>query len=176
NLIKRETYKEDLYEEIMEIYAAGGNYNMAIKLYYDLEKILAEDLGVEPSGEITEIFHRIFNVKGNVAQTGESWNVSFVGRTEEIYMISQCISGAGYRGKPQCVAIAGEEGVGKTALLNKAAQMVKGYQRVTLHAACYPEEKEYFLRPWNDIFWEIEQCVENGVFEPSLIQEERLQI
>lgn len=175
-LIKRDPYNEDLYKEIMEIYAAGGNYNMAIKLYYDLEKILAEDLGVEPSGEITEIFHRIFNVKGNVAQTGESWNVSFVGRTEEIYMISQCISGAGYRGKPQCVAIAGEEGVGKTALLNKAAQMVKGYQRVTLHAACYPEEKEYFLRPWNDIFWEIEQCVENGVFEPSLIQEERLQI
>src|SRR5699024_11631093 len=57
-LIKRDPYNEDLYKEIMEIYAAGGNYNMAIKLYYDLEKILAEDLGVEPSGEITEILDR----------------------------------------------------------------------------------------------------------------------
>lgn len=50
------------------------------------------------------------------------------------------------------MAIAGEEGVGKTALLNKAAQMAKGYQRVILHAACYSEEKEFYLRPWNDIF------------------------
>ena len=41
---------------------------MAIKLYYDLEKTLSEDLGVEPSGEITQLFHRIFNVKGNVSQ------------------------------------------------------------------------------------------------------------
>ena len=47
---------------------------------YDLEKTLSEDLGVEPSGEITQLFHRIFNVKGNVSQPGEIWNVSFVGK------------------------------------------------------------------------------------------------
>ena len=175
-LIRQDPYNEELYQEIMEIYAAGGNYNMAIKLYYDLEKTLSEDLGVEPSGEITQLFHRIFNVKGNVAQTGESWNVSFVGRTQEIYQISQCITGIGQSGAPRCVAIAGEEGVGKTALLNKAAQMAKGYQRVILHAACYSEEKEFYLRPWNDIFWELEQCVESGIFEADLIQEEKQQL
>ncbi len=175
-LIRRDPYNEELYHEIMEIYAACGNYNMAIKLYYDLEKILSEDLGVEPSGDITQLFHRIFNVKGNVAQTGESWNVSFVGRTEEIYLISQYVNGFGQSGRPQCVAIAGEEGVGKTALLHKAAQMVKGYQRVTLQANCYSEEKEFYLRPWNDIFWELEQCAENGGFEAALIQEAKQQL
>ncbi len=175
-LIRQDPYNEELYYEIMEIYAAGGNYNMAIKLYYDLEKILAEDLGVEPSGEITQLFHRIFNVKGNVTQPGDSWNLSFVGRTEEIYLISQCINGFGPSGIPQCVAIAGEEGVGKTALLNKAAQMLKGYQRLTLQANCYQEEKEFYLRPWNDIFWEMEQCAENGMFDQDLIREEKKQI
>lgn len=44
-LIRQDPYNEELYQEIMEIYAAGGNYNMAIKLYYDLEKTLSEDLG-----------------------------------------------------------------------------------------------------------------------------------
>ena len=175
-LIRQDPYNEDLYYEIMEIYAAGGNYNMAIKLYYDLEKTLAEDLGVEPSGEITQLFHRIFNVKGNVSQPGESWNVSFVGRTEEIYLISQCVNGFGSSAIPQCVAIAGEEGVGKTALLNKAAQMMKGYQRLTLQANCYKEEKGFYLRPWNDIFWEMEQCAENGMFDQDLIREEEQQI
>lgn len=175
-LLRQDPYNEKLYQEIMEIYAAAGNYNMAIKLYYDLEKILTEDLGVEPSGEITQLFHRIFNVKGNVIQPGESWNVSFVGRTEEIYFISQCANGFGAGDIPQCVAIGGEEGAGKTALLNKAAQMLKGFQRLTLQASCYPEEKEFYLRPWNDIFWEMEQCVENGLFDRELIREEEQQI
>ena len=175
-LIRQDPYNEELYYEIMEIYAAGGNYNMAIKLYYDLEKTLSEDLGVEPSGEITQLFHRIFNVKGNVSQPGEIWNVSFVGRTEEIYLISQCVNGTGPSAIPQCVAIAGEEGVGKTALLNKAAQMLKGYQRLILQANCYKEEKEFYLRPWNDIFWEMEQCGENGLFDQDLIRKEEQQI
>ena len=175
-LVRQDPYNEELYYEIMEIYAADGNYNMAIKLYYDLEKTLSEDLGVEPSGEITQLFHRIFNVKGNVSQPGEIWNVSFVGRTEEIYLISQCVNGTGPSAIPQCVAIAGEEGVGKTALLNKAAQMLKGYQRLILQANCYKEEKEFYLRPWNDIFWEMEQCGENGLFDQDLIRKEEQQI
>ena len=104
----------------------NGNYNMAIKLYYDLEKVLADELGVEPSPEIKELFHRIFNVKGNIAVDNGSWNLPFTGRTEEIYRISECLTGSGKWPHPQCVAIGGEEGVGKSALLEKTRQMVKG--------------------------------------------------
>lgn len=167
-LLKHDPYNEKLYQEIMEIYAAGGNYNMAIKLYYDLEKVLDEELGVEPSGEITELFHRIFNVKGNVAVENITWNLPFMGRTEEIYRISQCLTGTGRWEHPQCVAIGGEEGVGKSSLLEKARQMVKGNQMIPLFAACYRDEADFFLRPWNDIFWEVRQCVENGVLKDEL--------
>ena len=172
-LLKHDPYNEKLYQEIMDIYASGGNYNMAIKLYYDLEKILDEELGVEPSPEITELFHRIFNVKGNVASDSGNWNLPFTGRTEEIYRISECLTGSGRWQCPQCVAIGGEEGVGKSALLEKTRQMVKGYQMISLHAACYKDETEFFLRPWNDIFWEIEQCMENGLLERDITDDER---
>lgn len=175
-LLKHDPYNEKLYQEIMEIYAAGGNYNMAIKLYYDLEKILEEELGVEPSGEITELFHQIFNVKGNVAVENVSWNLPFMGRTEEIYRISQCLTGSGKWEHPQCIAIGGEEGVGKSTLLEKARQMVKGNQMIPLFAACYRDEADFFLRPWNDIFWEIRQCAENGVFKKEIFQEEDAEI
>lgn len=175
-LLKHDSYNEKLYQEIMEIYASGGNYNMAIKLYYDLEKVLDEELGVEPSGEITELFHRIFNVKGNVAVDNGNWNLPFMGRTEEIYQISEYIVGAGRWGYPQCVAISGEEGVGKSALLDKAKQMVRGYQMIPLNAACYRDELDFFLRPWNDIFWEIEQCMENGILEKEIVEDEKGQI
>ena len=136
-LLKHDPYNEKLYQEIMEIYASSGNYNMAIKLYYDLEKVLDEELGVEPSGEITELFHRIFNVKGNVAVENMNWNLPFMGRAEEIYRISQCLTGTGRWEHPQCVAIGGEEGVGKSALLEKARQIVRGNQMISFFAACY---------------------------------------
>lgn len=172
-LLKQDPYNENLYQEIMEIYAAAGNYNMAIKLYYDLEKILDEELGVEPSSEVTELFHRIFNVKGNVSVGNEIWNVPFIGRAREIYQISECIAGQGHRQRPQCVAICGEEGVGKSALLEKAKEMIKGYHMIPLCASCYSDETDFYMRPWNDIFWEIEQCVENGVLNQEITEDER---
>lgn len=175
-LIKQDPYNEGMYQELMEIYAAGGSYNMAIKLYYDLEKILAEELEVEPSPEITELFHRIFNVKGNVAPSGEKWKISFVGRSDEIYEISQCLTESEKGRKSQCVAITGEEGTGKTALLDKAEQLAKGFRMISLRASCYRDEKDFFLRPWNDIFWEIEQCIENKVFDQELIAGEKEQL
>lgn len=175
-LLKHDPYNEKLYYEIMDIYAVNGNYNMAIKLYYDLEKILSEELGVDPSPEVKELFHRIFNVKGNASSDAASWNVPFLGRTAEIYQISECIVGSGRNRGPQCVAICGEDGVGKSALLEKARQMVKGYQMIPLYAACYKEESEFFLRPWNDIFWEVDQCVENKTLERSLTEEEEEQL
>lgn len=175
-LLKHDPYNEKLYYEIMDIYAVNGNYNMAIKLYYDLEKVLADELGVEPSPEIKELFHRIFNVKGNTKAESSGWNAPFLGRTSEIYQVSECIVGTGKSRHPQCVAISGEDGVGKSALLDKAKQMVRGYQMIPLYAACYREESEFFLRPWNDIFWEIEQCVENGLLERSITEEEQAQL
>ena len=175
-LLKHDPYNEKLYYEIMDIYAVNGNYNMAIKLYYDLEKVLADELGVEPSPEIKELFHRIFNVKGNTTAESAAWNAPFLGRTAEIYQVSECIVGTGKSRHPQCVAISGEDGVGKSALLDKAKQMVRGYQMIPLYAACYREESEFFLRPWNDIFWEVEQCVENGLLERSITEEEQAQL
>lgn len=175
-LLKHDSYNEKLYQEIMEIYASSGHYNMAIKLYYDLEKILEDELGVEPSAEITELFHRIFNVKGNVAADNSSWNLPFTGRAEEIYHISECMAGSGKWAHPQCVAISGDEGVGKSALLEKAKQMVKGSQMLTLHAACYSDETDFFLRPWNDIFGEIEQCIGSGVLKKEITEEGRMQL
>ena len=36
--------------------------------------------------------------------------------------------------------------------------------------------RNFFLRPWNDIFWEVEQCVENGLLERSITEEEQAQL
>ena len=50
-------------------------------------------------------------------------------------------------------------------------QMVKGYQMIGLYAACYREESEFFLRPWSDIFWEVEQRADYQVLRESMSEE-----
>ena len=50
----------------------------------NFQKVLADELGVEPSPEIKELFHRIFNVKGNTTAESAAWNAPFLGRTAEI--------------------------------------------------------------------------------------------
>ena len=47
-LIKNDPYNEELYYEIMNVYAENGNYTMAIRLYYDLMKLFQDDLDMEP--------------------------------------------------------------------------------------------------------------------------------
>lgn len=54
----------------MSIYAEHGDYIMAIRLYYDLEKCLKEEMGVEPSRKIRELFQRVFHVKEHMKAVG----------------------------------------------------------------------------------------------------------
>ena len=66
--------------------------------------------------------------------------------------------------------------MGKSALLDKAKQMVRGYQMILKRRHCYRDESDFLLRPWNDIFWEIDQCVENGILEKEIVEDEKGQI
>lgn len=156
-LIKQDPYNEKLYYEAMDIYAVNGNYNMAIKLYYDLKKVLKDELEVEPSADVTALFERIFSLKENTATSMPGREEYFFGRSEEMYRISESMTDFALEKHPMCIAICGDSGVGKSVLLEKAGRMARSFQMLTLSANCYQEEKEFFLRPWRDIFQEISQ-------------------
>ena len=177
-LLKHDPYNEKLYYEIMDIYAVNGNYNMAIKLYYDLEKVLADELGVEPSPKIKELFHRIFNVKGNTKAESSGWNAPFLGRTSEIYQVSECIVGT--RKEPPSPMRGHQRGGWSRQIRASGQGKADGAGIYAIEYLCMlpaiREESEFFLRPWNDIFWEIEQCVENGLLERSITEEEQAQL
>lgn len=170
-LIKNDPYNEELYYEIMNLYAESGNYTMAIRLYYDLQKVFKEDLDLEPSQKVKDLFYRVFNVKEHVKTEGASGEQPFVGRKKELYQISGFLERS-VGEKVSCAAIEGEEGVGKTSFLECGLKLASGKQMLTLYAVCYRQGAEFFLNPWNDIFQELEQYAENGTLRGGLSKEQ----
>lgn len=166
-LIKNDPYNEELYYEIMNVYAENGSYTMAIRLYYDLLKLFQEDLDMEPSQKVKDLFHRVFNVKEHVKTEGVSVDLPFIGRKKELYEISGFLERTTGE-RTGCLTIEGEEGVGKTSLLECGLKLASGKQMISLYAVCYRQGADFFLNPWNDIFQEIRQCIENGMIKDAL--------
>lgn len=161
-LIRHDPYNETVYYEAMDIYALNGNYSLAIKLYHNLEKLLRTELDVPPSPEITALYQRICHMKQDFIAPETDYSAGFFGREEELYRIGECIAGFS-EGRPvHSLAIAGEAGVGKSVLLEKAKRMACGYPLAALSATCYRNETDFFLRPWCDIFQELKRGIQGA--------------
>lgn len=119
---------------------------MAIKLYYDLEKVLEEELGVEPSPEVTELFHRIFNVKGNIAVDNGSWNLPFTEGQRKFIVSASALPVQEMAASPVCCHRRRRRR-GKIRPFGKDQADGKGYQMVSLYAACYKDESEFSSVP-----------------------------
>lgn len=174
-LIKNDPYNENLYYEIMNMYAESGNYTMAIRLYYDLQKVFQEEMEMEPSQRVKDLFHRVFNVKEHVKTEGASMEQPFIGRKKELYELSGFLEQAPGN-KVGCVIIKGEDGGGKTSFLDCGLKLASGRQMIVLSAVCYRQGADFFLSPWNDVFQELKQCVENGTIQGTITenQEQKL--
>lgn len=163
-LIKNDPYNEDLYYEIMNMYAESGNYSMAIRLYYDLQKIFQEEMEMEPSQRVKDLFYRVFNVKEHVKTEGASMEQPFIGRRRELYELSGFLE-RNIGKDVRCAIIEGEDGGGKTAFLECGMKLALGRQMIILPAVCYRQGSGFFLSPWNDVFLELKQCRDNGTIQ-----------
>ncbi len=162
-LLSGDPYNEELYFELMNLYAQNGSYTMAIRLYSDLQKLLSEELDEKPSRRLTELFHRIYTMKEAVSSEGAMAELPFVGRKRELYRVNSFLAEEGGETDAAesagCLAVSGENGSGKTAFLEQGARLAAGNGMLVLKSACYKQGEEFYLSPWNDIFQELYQLV-----------------
>ena len=162
-LLSGDPYNEELYFELMNLYAQNGSYTMAIRLYSDLQKLLSEELDEKPSRRLTELFHRIYTMKEAVSSEGAMAELPFVGRKRELYRVNSFLAEEGGEtdaaGSAGCLAVSGENGSGKTAFLEQGARLAAGNGMLVLKSTCYKQGEEFYLSPWNDIFQELYQLV-----------------
>ncbi|QSX07035.1 AAA family ATPase [Sedimentibacter sp. zth1] len=149
-LISNDPYNEKTYRDIMKIYALNGNYNYAVKLYFDLCKILKQDLDIEPELSTKNMYKEIIALKDAEALdlTHSSY---FYGRFNEIYKALDTFNNF-YNDKAMSIVVSGEAGIGKTAYINKVTDLIDKNKFLLLSSNCYSAEKDFFLKPWQSIF------------------------
>lgn len=149
-LISNDPYNEKTYRDIMRIYALSGDYNKAIKLYYDLTDILNKDLSISPEQNTRQMFREILSLKESASAPDEE-SAYFYGRYNELYQISEAMRSLNAT-KGISILITGEAGIGKTTLLNRVESTADATKYIVLSTSCYKAEEEFFLKPWHTIF------------------------
>lgn len=161
-LLRQDPYNEELYCHVMGIFAEQGKYNMAIKLYYDLRKRLREELNQEPGEEVQEQMQQVIRVKEDLMGSSIRREEYFFGRSQEVYRIHDRIRGLLRGERALSLVVVGDVGVGKTALMNKVSHMLTSRRVLLWQAACYESERDFYLKPWQDIFAQMEELAAQG--------------
>jgi len=144
--VTRAPLRESAFRCVMGAHAAAGNRAEALGAYQRLRRLLAEELGVDPSPETEAAYIDLLgpttaprpgDAGARDAAGGLTPGVStpFVGRDAEL----DSLAGAWQRAKAgarQLVLLTGETGIGKTRLATEAAQRVTAEGGLVLIGRC----------------------------------------
>ena len=156
-LIKADEYNESAYRALMRIYEREGAYNKVMQTYAVLEKRLASELSIVPSEKTREIYERIQSksVKTPVIDTSTEDEI-FFGREQELNRLSRCWERFQSRvSSKQLIMLHGEQGVGKSALLQRFIKAVLPQTEGVLKTQCYEPEVNYPFKAWSSVFSQV---------------------
>ena len=124
-LITRHPYRESLWSLLMRALYASGRQADALEAYRRLAKVLGEELGLEPSHELSRLEERILMQDPDLAPSTEPKPTNlaapittFVGRSAEITELSETLA------TKRLVTLLGPAGSGKTRLATELGRAV----------------------------------------------------
>jgi DNA-binding SARP family transcriptional activator len=157
--MQEDPYEESTYRILMEKYKENGSYHKGTCVYQKLSKLLEEDLGISPSKEITALYYELLNLwNENSAQvepeiTQPSYIKVHNAESKRLhYTFYDFLSGK----DTQNLLIYGENGVGKTHLVNEFLSEIASEDVLILQTVCYQIEKQYLLHTWSSIIYLID--------------------
>ena len=128
--LELDPWREEAHCQMMRALALDGQRSAALAQYETCRRILAQELGVEPSADARELYEQI--CAGGLKAEDESpssiptapiYNLpvsltSFLGREQELIDLDQLIANPECR----CISLVGPGGIGKTRLALQAAE------------------------------------------------------
>ncbi|MFF1377970.1 ATP-binding protein [Streptomyces sp. NPDC058308] len=125
-LIAGHPLSERLHGQLMRALHAGGRLAEALTVYEDARRVLAEELGTDPSAELSALHLELLRSRGPARQRGVPAQLTqLVGRADELARIGALLAGS------RLVTLTGPGGAGKTRLAIEAAR--------TLPDVCFVE-------------------------------------
>ena len=132
---------EEAHRTLMRLHAANQDRAGVLRAYHTCVKTLQDEVGADPSPETRALYELLQKSAAAplLAAGAAQSQPGFVGRQHEWQML-QAAWRAAIDGKPGCVIITGEAGIGKTRLAEELLTWA-GRQGATVAAArCYAAE------------------------------------
>ena len=117
-LLELDEWVEVAHRWVIELYARLGMFEEAATQYERCRKILAEELGTEPTIETTALFDRVQRAGSETRLHLPAQPTRFIGRNTEISQIRQLLA----KDEVRLLTLLGPGGIGKTRLAIRAAQ------------------------------------------------------
>jgi len=167
--IKKDPLDERVYQLMMVCYQKNGLYYKGIKVYQNISKLLNAELRIAPCAELTQLHRELLSAwtESTTEDQEEQAPVRIIGRADEMQYMMKA-----YRsfllGTPTSLLILGENGVGKTYLVNSFLDSIGEDACIVLKTICFQAEREFILQPWNTMMLQLDQQIRSrNVTVPS---------
>lgn len=176
-LVEMDEFDERNVRLLMTFYAKTGRRGKVIEAYYNVKKLLRDELGISPDNDTRALYEEAV---AQVHLPQEEKEEFFYGRFPELAQVGGAIQAlAKGRGKGRSILLEGEAGVGKTALIRRAMEdLPQGVQ--TMEVVAYQAETHFSLRPMEVFLGRLEDLLSSQGEEKTtawknLIQDARLE-
>ncbi|HWR09928.1 AAA family ATPase [Sporomusa sp.] len=170
-LIALDEYNESAYRTLMKVYERAGAFTKAIELYDCLKRTLSNELGIIPHDKTKEAYERVRSKMINqLAVPTDQAGESFFGREQELQWLHRRVADF-CLDRSQCLLaiLSGEQGVGKTAIVQRMQETIAAGCVTVLGTQCYQAEQDYPYKAWNQIFCQaMDLLSQRGVVLPAL--------
>ncbi|MEW6154625.1 MAG: BTAD domain-containing putative transcriptional regulator [Actinomycetota bacterium] len=148
---------EEAHRAAIRALHLSGDSARALEAYTRLRDLLAEELGVSPSGATEELYLAVLRgedlsaegpgpAPGPAATGARPGPTRLVGRDQELERLTERWAAA-VAGHPGAVVVAGPSGSGRTAISTELADRARAAGGVVLWATCHQAERSLFLQP-----------------------------
>lgn len=168
-LLSIDNFNDTAYLYLMKSYKINNRYDRIINEYYNLYKLMNEELGIDPPREIELLYHEAVRyVENSKSKKIKEKSSELYGRDYEYGLIQKNIDDF-YSGKPaKSILIRGESGIGKSILKNEILE--KNHERFKFYEVfCYSIEKKFSFSPWMKVVKSLEKdLLKNNLKRPYL--------